>query len=209
MAENALVYFLVRNSARIFFTLYNRFSIRGIDRIPPGPLVVAANHASNLDPVVVGSAFPRPLRYLAKEELFRNPLFGALIDALGAVPVAREDRQRAGTVLKMCLEQLASGRPLLLFPEGTRSSDGRLKTPLEQGAAFLSLKSGAPIVPAYLAGSFESCPRGAAFPRPAKLRLLFGHPLRPEESSSGGDRRGILTARLTEALEGLQREARS
>jgi len=172
-------------------------------------VIVASNHASNLDPFVVGSSFPRKLRYLAKEELFRNPLEGAAIRALGAVPVAREDHQRAGAVLKMCLEQLSAGRSLLLFPEGTRSSDGRLK-PLEQGAAFLSLKSGAPVVPAYLSGSFESFPRGASFPRPSRFRLYFAPPIRPEAfRGAAGERaaREALTARLEETLARLEAEA--
>ena len=164
-------YRFVQNVFRLFFRLYNRLEVRGLSNVPnEGPMLVASNHASFVDPPLVGSVLPIRLRYLAKESLFRVPLLGFLIRTLGAVPVAREDSQRAGAVMKLLLALLKEGECVLLFPEGSRTEDGRLK-PLEAGVAYLSVKTGVPVLPVYVKGSFEAWPKGKALPRPSKLKL--------------------------------------
>ncbi|MDR1138118.1 MAG: 1-acyl-sn-glycerol-3-phosphate acyltransferase, partial [Synergistaceae bacterium] len=115
-----MFYGLVKRFFRLFFTLYNRLEVRGLENIPQNtPMIVASNHASYIDPPLIGSVFPGRLRYLAKESLFRVPLLGFFIRTLGAVPVTREDSQKAGAVMKSLLSLLKSGDNVLLFPEGS------------------------------------------------------------------------------------------
>lgn len=179
MIARRIFYFIVKSSFYLCFLLYNRLSVRGMSNIPRGvPVVVASNHASNIDPPLIGGIFPGRLRYLAKESLFRNPLLGFLISVLGAVPVTREDSQRAGAVMKLMLGRLEARESILIFPEGTRTKDGRM-LPLEGGAAFLAAKSGAPILPVYIDGSYRVCPPGKSLPRPVKLTVTFGAPICP------------------------------
>jgi 1-acyl-sn-glycerol-3-phosphate acyltransferase len=142
-------------------------------------MIVASNHASFVDPPLIGGVLPIRLRYLSKESLFRVPLLGFLIRTLGAVPVTREDSQRAGAVMKLLLSLLKRGESVLLFPEGSRSADGRLK-PLEAGVAYLSVKSGVPVLPVYVKGSFEVWPKGKALPRPSKLKLSISGLIYPD-----------------------------
>lgn len=196
-------YSAVKHFFRVFYTIYNRLEVDGLEHVPDAPAVVASNHASNIDPPLIGCIYPRQLRYLAKDSLFRNPIFGAAIRALGAVPVAREDGQRAGAVMKLLLDRLRVGESVLVFPEGSRSADGRLQQ-LEGGAAFLSVKSGAPIVPVYISGSHAAFGTGARVPRPSKLRVRFAPPLLPGIEGSDKERRERLLARLGDVLREME-----
>jgi len=153
-----------------------RIRARGAGRVPrDGPLLLAANHSSVLDPPLVGVVLPRELDFLAKAELFRLPLVGALIRRLNAHPVERAGSDAAA--LRMALRLLEAGRALLVFPEGTRGPEGRLR-PGRPGTGMLAALSGAPVVPVYIEGSGRALPRGAAFPRPHRVTVSFGAPLR-------------------------------
>ena len=203
MSSHSIFYFLAKNSFHAVFSLYNRLQVVGREHIPDCPVIVASNHVSNIDPPLIGGIFPRRLRYLAKESLFRNPVLGFLIASLGAIPVTREDRQRAGVVLKLLLDQLQQGESILLFPEGSRSKDGKLQ-PLEGGAAFRSVKSGVPILPVYIRGSRDVCPPGSSFPHPAKLQVRFAAPLSFDPGlKSDREKRDLLMKRLDETLHAL------
>lgn len=176
---NKIFYALVKSFFRTWFFLYNRLTISGAKSLPSEkPFIVAANHCSNLDPVIVGVACPEKLRYMAKSELFEVPLLGHLITALGAVPVPRGNRQGAAAVLKLILSRLEQEENVLLFPEGRRSLDGKLQA-LEGGVALLAMKTGAPIIPVYVRGSFEALQSKAIFPRPTRIFVHFGEPLYP------------------------------
>ncbi len=177
----ALVYQLVRSFCWLFLLVHNRLSIRGRSNIPrTGPIIMVANHCSNLDPVVMGAAYPQRLRYLAKVELFQGSrLFAWLIGILGAIPVSRQTSQSAGGALRSFLQLLEGGESVLLFPEGGRSEDGCLK-PLEGGVALLALKTGALVVPAYIAGTFKAMPVGATSIRWNPVSVRFGAPLDPQ-----------------------------
>jgi 1-acyl-sn-glycerol-3-phosphate acyltransferase len=200
-----IFYRLAKCLFRVFFTLYNRLEVRGLDNIPPNTtMIVASNHASYIDPPLIGCVFPGMLRYLAKESLFRVPLLGFFIRALGAVPVKREDSQKAGAVMKSLLYMLKSGDSVLLFPEGSRSPDGRVK-PLEAGVAYLSVKAGAPVLPVYVGGSFGAWPRGGMLPRPSKLTLTVSRLIYPD--GMGGnerDRRALVMNALESALMAME-----
>ena len=190
-------YYVVKFFFRVLFAIYNRLEVRGVDNIPVGgQVIVASNHASNVDPPLIGGAFPGRLRYLAKESLFHVPLLGFFVRALGAIPVTREDSQRAGTVIKLMLARLKKGESILIFPEGTRSEGGRLK-PLEGGVALLSVASGVPVLPVYIGGSHKVCPRGKLIPRPVKLTVTFSSPIFPSGEPIGDrEKRGILMKEL-------------
>jgi 1-acyl-sn-glycerol-3-phosphate acyltransferase len=202
----AAFYYVVKIFFRAFFVIYNRLEIRGVKNIPVGrQVIVASNHASNVDPPLIGGVFPWRLRYLAKESLFHIPLLGFLIRVLGAIPVAREDSQRAGIVIKLMLARLKEGENILIFPEGTRSEGGRLKQ-LGGGVALLSVASGVPILPVYIGGSHRVCPKGKLIPRPVKLTVTFSSPIFPSEEPIGDrEKRGILMKELERALSEMRK----
>lgn len=176
-----IFYGFIKVFCRTWLMLYHRMTIEGIGNIPgERPFIVAANHCSNLDPVIVGVACPEQLRYMAKAELFDVPVLSHVIRALGAVPVPRGDRQGAAAVLKLILSRLNMNENVLLFPEGKRSTDGQLQ-PLQGGVALLALKTGAPIIPVYVQGSFEALASRARFPRPVKITVHFGQPVRTRD----------------------------
>lgn len=162
----------VAGLGRVWF----RLSVVGADRVPrEGRLLLAANHLSVLDPALIGAVLPRELDYLAKTELFRIPGFGALIGRLNAHPVDRTGSDSAA--LRLALRLLGDGRAVLVFPEGTRGAEGRLQ-PARAGAGMLAALSEAPVVPVYVQGSGRALPRGAAVPRPVRVTVTFGTPLR-------------------------------
>ncbi len=146
--------------------------VRGAEHVPAsGPVLVVSNHQSVLDPPLVGGATARTLHFMAKAELFRIPLFGRLIRSLNAHPVRREGSDPRA--LKVAARLLEDGHALLAFPEGTRSRDGSLRAG-KPGVGMLAVLSGAPVVPAYVAGSLEALPRGRWWPRRRKVHVSFG-----------------------------------
>ncbi|OIQ60702.1 1-acyl-sn-glycerol-3-phosphate acyltransferase [Moorella thermoacetica] len=153
----------------LFLRFICRWEVRGRENIPAGgPVVIVANHISYLDPVVVGVAFPRMVRFMAKEELFHIPLFKYIIRGLQAFPVRRGESDRAA--LKTALQILRQGQVLGIFPEGTRSPDGRL-LPFQAGAAVLALKTGATLLPVAIKDT------NRVF-RGGHIRITFGRPLK-------------------------------
>ncbi len=139
------------------------------------PLIVASNHASYFDPPGVGAGVPRPLNFMAKRELFRNPLFGGLIGFYGAVPIRRGVMDWRGVAMLKGI--LAAGGAVLLFPEGTRSRNGELGE-AKFGAGMLAQESGALILPAYIRGSDQL---KAAFLRRRTMLVRYGEPISPQE----------------------------
>ena len=169
-----MLYAILKPLAVGLMRLLFRLEAHGTEHVPRhGPVLIVANHASFLDPPLVGGAAPRPLSFMAKAELFRIPLFGGLIRRLNARPVRREGAD-AGA-LRAALRILQEGGMLLMFPEGTRGPEGALR-PAKPGAAMLALLSGAPVVPVLIRGSGRAWPRGRRLPRPVKVVVRFGPP---------------------------------
>jgi len=137
-------------------------------------VILAANHMSYMDPPLIGSLIWRPVRFMAKDELFRIPILRQIVRGLGAFPVKRSMADRVA--LRHALELLEAGEVVGIFPEGTRSDDGRLQD-LEPGIAFIALKSMAPIVPVGIQGTEKMLPPHAKFPRPARLLVRAGAPI--------------------------------
>lgn len=160
---------------RAVFTVFFRLRVAGAEHVPrSGPAILAANHASFLDPPVIGAAAPRMISYLARETLFRNRAFGWLLRRWQAVPVDREHAGASG--VRIVLERLAAGHAVLIFPEGTRSLDGRLQ-PARPGVGLVVTKSAAPVVPVRVFGTHEALPRRGRRVRLHPLGVVFGEPL--------------------------------
>jgi len=139
---------------RALYTVYFRWRVFNADRVPvTGGVILAANHASFIDPPLVGAALFRPINYLARESLFRFPVVGAVLRSWNAVPVNRDGGGAAG--LKAILDRLLAGGGIILFPEGTRTLDGRLQ-PARSGVGLTVIKSTAPVVPVRVFGSYEA-----------------------------------------------------
>jgi 1-acyl-sn-glycerol-3-phosphate acyltransferase len=154
--------------------LYFRWQVHHPEHVPrTGPVLLAANHVSFLDPPFIGAAVPRPIHFLARSTLFSNPLLGAVIRRLQALPI---DREAGGTGLKAILELLGQGEAILLFPEGTRSPDGRLIR-AKAGIGLTVMKTDAVVVPVRIVGAFESWGRHQKWPRPHRLEVHFGPPI--------------------------------
>ncbi|MDR2137862.1 MAG: 1-acyl-sn-glycerol-3-phosphate acyltransferase, partial [Synergistaceae bacterium] len=177
MTFDKIFYSAVRMFFKVFFLFYNRLSTQWTEPLPKDRnVIVACNHCSNLDPLIVGVAFPRRLRYFAKEELFRPFLFGRIIRTLGAVPVSRVDKTSAAAALKGFFRFLEEGQDVLIFPEGSRSPDGTLQ-PLEGGVGLIAAHAGAVIVPAFVKGTYEAMTPGSNWVKPRKIKVTFGKPL--------------------------------
>jgi len=163
--------------AQLFFRIYGRLKVVGIENVPrTGGVLIAGNHASNLDPVL-GWASLRGYRHIwgiGKSELFKNKIMAYCIHSMGAIPIRRGMVDRY--VFKRTLELLAQGEAVGIFPEGTRTYDGLLN-PGQPGIGLMIHKSGVPVVPAALIGTYEMLPRGGKFPRSVPLTMAFGKPI--------------------------------
>jgi len=169
------VYYLGWRFFRLLFRVYFRARYYHAERVPlQGPVILACNHASFLDPLLVGSSLCRALHYLARENLFRFPVMGWLLRRWQVVPVDREGGGAKG--LKAILERLLAGGAIILFPEGTRTRDGQLQPP-RAGIGLAVIKSSAPVVPVRTFGAFEAYGRHLRWPRPRRLSVQFGRPL--------------------------------
>ena len=164
---------------RVVFATYFRWRVLNPERVPQtGPVILASNHASFLDPPIVGAGLRRPINYLARASLFRFWPVGWLFHRWNAVPVDRDGGGAKG--LRMILDRLLDGAGNILFPEGTRTSDGKLQ-PARSGIGLIVAKSAAPVVPVRVFGTFEAWGRNQKFPLPKKIAVKYGQPMRFEK----------------------------
>ena len=160
---------------RVLYATYFRWRVYGADNVPlNGGVILASNHASFLDPPLVGCGLQRDINYLARESLFRFPGVGALLRSWNAVPVDRDGGGAKG--LKIILARLLAGNAIILFPEGTRTKDGQLQ-PARSGIGLTVIKSTAPVVPVRVFGTFEAYGRNHKLPRPRRVVVKYGRPL--------------------------------
>lgn len=167
-----MLYVIIRSLAIFLFKILFRLEVFGQENIPlQGGFILASNHTSYLDPPLLGAASRRVLSYMAKEELFQNPLLARLITALNSFAVKSQSADLKS--LRRALQELEKGQGLVIFPEGRRTADGQLDEPLG-GVGFLAAKADVPIVPAFIEGSFRAFPVHSKFIRPKKIRVYFG-----------------------------------
>ncbi len=161
---------------KVFF----RFKIFERHRIPKkGPLIIASNHASFLDPVIIGVASPRTLNFMARHDLFHNRFFRWFLRGLNTFPVRREGS--ALSAFKEALRILRERKALVVFPEGTRTSDGSIRK-AHSGVGLLAVKTSSTVVPVYVDGTRGALPRGAFFIRFKPVRVYCGKPLNPRDN---------------------------
>jgi glycerol-3-phosphate dehydrogenase (NAD(P)+) len=190
---NPFVYWIVRALFQPFFHIYFRMSRIGRDHIPAdGPVILAANHRSFLDPFLIATMSRRPLYYVAKKELFANRLTAWFLNSLGAFPI---DRGHADEdAMSTAREILDRGDAVLIFPEGTRIRPGTLGTP-KRGVGRLALETGAPVIPVAVVGT-ENIRRGWRI-RPHKVSIRAGAPLRfPRVDNPSAELAGAVTERI-------------
>lgn len=167
-----MLYKIVKVIFRLIFGILFRPKVVGVENVPlDGPLIMSANHVSNWDPPIAGTYMPRPVAYMAKEELFSPAIAGAIISSLYAFPVKRGAADRAA--IKTALGILKQGLCLGVFPEGTRSKDGKLHK-AEAGVALLAAMGKAPVVPVALINTNRIFQNGGLLPQ---LKIIFGEPM--------------------------------
>ena len=175
--------------------------------IEDGPAILASNHASYLDPPLVGVSCRKDVYFLARKSLFERPIIGPILAQLNTVPVDR-DRGDVGAVRAM-IKLLKSGNRVLVFPEGTRSKDGNLQ-PARAGVGLLIAKSLAPVVPVRVFGSYAALPRSGGI-RFVPITVVIGKPLFFTKQDLGTDERAayqVLSDRVMAAIAALEMPAR-
>ncbi|GGL44210.1 1-acyl-sn-glycerol-3-phosphate acyltransferase [Phycicoccus endophyticus] len=199
-----------------FARLLWRPTVTGSEHVPrTGGVILASNHLSFVDSVAIPIVAPRPVSFLAKSDYFTGsgPL-GAVrrgfFEMIEAIPVDRHSSRAAQESLDAALAVLRAGRAFGIYPEGTRSRDGRLYKG-RTGVAWLALTAGVPVVPVGLVGTDAVQPVGARFPRPARVRVTFGPPVSPEPYAElpAGKARRQLTDAVMDAIAGLTGQERA
>jgi 1-acyl-sn-glycerol-3-phosphate acyltransferase len=188
-----------------------RPTVEGLDHLPrSGPVIVASNHLSFADSLVIPIVAPRKVTFLAKAQYFDGTGFKGAVSrgffgGLGMIPVDRDDTRAALASLDIALEILSEGGAFGIYPEGTRSRDGRLYRG-RTGVAHLALTSGAPVVPVGLSGTQHLQPVGSNLPRLAKVTVRFGEPLQFQRQYDGvpaGRARREVTDQVMSAIQKL------
>jgi 1-acyl-sn-glycerol-3-phosphate acyltransferase len=187
---------------KIVYEILFRGEIVGLENLPAkGGYIVASNHASHLDPPVVGLYLPQQVAFFARKTLWKPGFASWWLDGVGTIPVDRDGGTDV-TAIKRVLQTLKMGKVVILFPEGTRSRDGKLQHP-KPGIGLLACRTGVPVVPARVFGSFD------AFGRDGKLRLgtpisvRYGWPLKPEDydrPDDGKERYARAAERIMDAI---------
>lgn len=175
-----------------------RGEVAGVGHIPSsGPFLIAANHASHLDPPLAGCQVPRQMRFFARKSLWTNRVTSWWLDRVECIPVDR-DSGDVGAIRKV-LHALEADRAVVLFPEGTRSPDGHLQKP-KAGVGLMACKTGVPVVPCRIYGSHQAFGRGAKLPRlGTPVSVVFGRPITAaeyDEPGAGKERYQIASERI-------------
>lgn len=201
-----IVYKSSRTFLRCAFRLGGGLEVHGQENVPPaGPLIVACNHTSHLDPMILGAAFDRPLHFMARRTLFDVPGFAWLIRNNNAFPLDRDGDSREA--LRVFGERLEMGNAVVMFPEGTRSPDG-IVGEMKPGVGMLAVRNSAPVLPVYIWGSFLSWPRGRSIPRPHHLKTYIAPVITPSaDKAVRKEEQRRVTDEVAAALRSMERIA--
>jgi 1-acyl-sn-glycerol-3-phosphate acyltransferase len=198
-------YDFLRILARMAGTLAFRIRWTGAENFPvTGGALICANHQSFFDPPLVGLTCNRRMNYLARDTLFKSRLLGPLIRFLDAIPIDREGGGLAG--LKETLRRLKAGEQVLIFPEGTRTSDGEVGT-LKPGFCSVTRRSRVPLVPVGIDGAYQAWPRSAKLPGLGRIAIVIGERMEPEFIASLSD--AEVVAELESRIKQCHAQARS
>lgn len=197
-------YEIVSVILNVFCKLFFRLRQFGRENIPKkGPFIVACNHQSYLDPTLCGAPMRRPMAYLARESLFKHWLFGPAIRSIYAMPLKQGEGDLA--TIRTVIKLLKQGKGVCLFPEGTRTEDGRIQ-PFKPGLGLLCRRGNAPIIPTVIDGAFECWPRGKKMFSCGSIWIQFGQPVTADQAKEMGDEK--LAQHLTNTLRQMQNEIR-
>ncbi|MGN0835668.1 MAG: lysophospholipid acyltransferase family protein [Candidatus Spyradosoma sp.] len=180
-----LVYSLIYYSARAFMNTFGRLDVHGEENIPEGGCLFAGNHMSFIDPPLIGCCIPHEMFFLARKTLNDNPVLARVLPYCNVIPVDRDGGSDVAAFKKM-FRVLREGHAILVFPEGTRSKDGKLGK-AQGGAGLIACKARVPVVPVRLFGTNQVLQRGTFLPKRANLTVCFGKPMSPEEFDPGKD----------------------
>lgn len=182
-----------------------KIEVRGLEYLQPGRnYIIMSNHASNLDPPVLIPVIPGRCSVLVKKELFRIPVLGTGMKQAHLVPVDRSDQEAAIQSVRKAVDVLREGRHMLIYPEGTRSSDGRL-LPFKKGPFHLAMDSGVAVVPVTILGTYESWPKTHFALRRGTATVIFHAPIEPHDFS---DRDALMRAVVDAIASSLPPERR-
>lgn len=181
-----------------------REDVGGLENLPSGTCVLVCNHQSNFDAPFVFARLPKHIRFVAKQELYRIPIFGAAVKAMGNIRVERTGSDADHQRIVAAVEQVRTRTSILFFAEGTRSTDGKLR-PFKKGAAILAIDAQVPIVPLAVAGAHEITPKGGFWVHSGRpLVLRVGKPI-PTTGLTRADR-DTLTEQAHDAVAALLEE---
>ncbi len=184
-----IFYWLVKGMFYPFVRLYLGLRREGLEHLPRrGPLIIVSNHVSYMDAILLGSATPRPIRFMVLQWMYDLLLLRWFYWGMGTVPVQADGKD--SNAIRRAVKVLNRGHVLGIFPEGTRSPDGRIGE-TRPGAAMLAALSGAPVVPVFIDGAREAMPVGSMFPLPARVNVRFGPPLRYRRDGMKRDRNSL------------------
>lgn len=208
MVTGPLYYFL-RAIALIFLKVYFRIEVKGVENsLKHGPFIIAPSHRSNIDFLLMAPVTDVPIRFMAKDSLFKKSFFAKILFFLGAFPVVRNTSDRSS--IKIASWVLNNKEALVVFPEGTRK-DGPKIEQIFEGVAYLSIKNQAPILPVGIANSDKAMKKGSVLIKPVKITLVIGRPIYPPVTESTIKRSTLkeLTERLQHELQQVYDEALS
>jgi 1-acyl-sn-glycerol-3-phosphate acyltransferase len=187
--------------------MWFRGEVAGLENFPTdGPFLIASNHASHLDPPLVGCHVPRQMRFFARKNLWKIRLLAWWLDQVETIPVER-DSGDVGAI-KRVLQALKENRAVVLFPEGTRSPDGLLHKP-KPGVGLMACKTGVPVVPCRIFGSFDAFAKGSTIPRlGTSISVVFGPPIPAsdyDDPTAGKARYELAAQRIMDRIAALPR----
>jgi len=190
---------------RLFCHLFFRMRYLGLENVPAkGPFILAVNHQSFLDPLFAGIALKGQLCFMARDTLFKSQIFGSLLSSVKAIPVRRGQADIAS--IKTIIAKLKQGESVCLFPEATRTTDGKI-APFKGGLGLLSRRSGAPVVPVLIDGAFESWPRHKKLFSPGSIITVSYCPPIPAEKIKNMEDDAFAKI-LTDTLRDMQSQTR-
>lgn len=190
----------------VFFRIFYRLEVIGQENIPKeGGVIIASNHVSYLDPPVLGVSINRKTTFMAREGLFKIPILNIFVKSF-SFPVRRGKTQPS--TIKEAVRRLNNGELIVIFPEGGRSPDGKLMEP-KRGIGVIAGISRATIVPAFISGTEKALPVGAKFLHPARIKVIFGKPIKVKEHPQDKETQEKICKNITDAIKELKIETTS
>lgn len=200
------VYGVCHYLLRVTFDMFFRGAVVGLDNLPrSGGFLVAANHASFIDPPMIGCQISRQIAYFARKTLWKGGFSSWWLDTVGTIPVDRDGGQDVSAI-KRVLRALKEERGLILFPEGTRTPDGNLQA-AKPGVGFIAIKTRVPVVPVRIFGSFEAYGKGRSLRLGTPVTIVFGAPIPPavyDDPAAGKERAQVASERIMRTIAALQ-----